>query len=560
MGWASGLQAGLQLGRAFKEGQERRAMEEIQKASANEIQDYGTAGTQQIQGLQASGAYDVQAIPGAEGQAPTLRYTPKQGLDLQGDMPAPAGAYIDVAPQKMTEFLGQRYEGGLAPERMESLRTRAMANAISDPRLRQQMLAEATRAEREAQEAPLRLEGLKQQVKLGGQQIETGELTLEEKRQQADANKRSLAFTNYAAANPDMPIKDLKDAAFKEFKFSPKQWQETVATRLQIETGEMDIFKNNVKKKLQGKNLTQLGSLYNSDPDFDDKTDLAIVPGKGGAVTLNFIDKATNKITSTQTFKNEALATEYLNKQATEPETIGSWMMNLRKTESAIEAQGAATRASDATVSLRGAQMKQLNESAENANARADLVEKFEALTPEEQAGAKGQGLIKQFNLLNVKAGGTVPLGTTPKTGGPVKMDDVDKENLRYYRDWLKEPKNDKLPQGQKDAMAARLGVTEFINRGAKGPETGVGSNPYANPTPAAVPAAPAAPAASAPAALSTENTKLLGRAGNSGYNVQLPDGTTQIMSISQLNKLGYQFIGNTGLKPAWYEDLLPRR
>jgi len=39
MGWASGLQAGLQLGRAFKEGQERRAMEEIQKASANEIQD-----------------------------------------------------------------------------------------------------------------------------------------------------------------------------------------------------------------------------------------------------------------------------------------------------------------------------------------------------------------------------------------------------------------------------------------------------------------------------------------------------------------------------------------
>lgn len=168
MGWASGLQAGLQLGRAFKEGQERRAMEKIQSATANEIQDYGTSGTQQIQGLQASGAYDVQAIPGAEGQAPTLRYTPKQGLDLQGDTPAPAGAYIDVAPQRITEYLGQRYEGGLTPERMETIRTRAMANAMTDPARRQQALLAVTGEER-AQE------GFKTQQELTN-------LTIEEQR------------------------------------------------------------------------------------------------------------------------------------------------------------------------------------------------------------------------------------------------------------------------------------------------------------------------------------------------------------------------------------------
>lgn len=177
MGWASGLQAGLQLGRAFKEGQERRAMEEIQKASANEIQDYGTAGTQQIQGLQASGAYDVQAVPGAEGTAPTLRYTPKQGLDLQGDTPAPAGAYIDVAPQRMTEFLGQRYEGGLAPERMESLRTRAMANAMADPMRRQQAL-QGIAAEERAQDVEGRA---KKQFET---QNEAALLTIEEQRRQ----------------------------------------------------------------------------------------------------------------------------------------------------------------------------------------------------------------------------------------------------------------------------------------------------------------------------------------------------------------------------------------
>jgi len=175
MGWASGLQAGLQLGRAFKEGQERRAMEKIQGATANEIQDYSTAGTQQIQGLQASGAYDVEAVPAAPGQAPTLRYTPKQGLDLQGDMPAPAGASIDVAPQRLTEFLGQRYEGGLTPERMETIRTRAMANAMTDPMRRQQALQNVT-AEERAQAAEKRSQ-------LGFEtQQEAALLTIEEQR------------------------------------------------------------------------------------------------------------------------------------------------------------------------------------------------------------------------------------------------------------------------------------------------------------------------------------------------------------------------------------------
>jgi hypothetical protein len=379
----------------------------------------------------------------------------------------------------------------------------------------------------------------------------------------ADAEQQRAAdFSNFAAENPNLTTAELKDAAFKQYKFTPKQWQDAVNTRLGISDTEQKLFVSGVKDKLKGKNLQQLGALYNSDPDFDDKTDLAIVPGKGGAVTLNFIDKATNKITGTQSFKNEALATEYLNKQATEPETIGSWMMNLRKTESGIEAQGAATEASRATVGLRNAQIGQIREGGKNAADRADIVDKFDALTPEEQAGPKGQGLIKQFNLLNVKAGGQVSLGAAPRTAGPVKLDDLDKENLRAYRDWEKDPRNAKLPQGQKDAYAARLGVTQFINRAAEGPTSGVGSNPYAAPQQGVntTPAPAARPAAPAPAALSTENTKLLGRAGNTGYNVQLPDGTTQVMSISQLNKLGYQFPSGTGLQRAWYEDLLPRR
>lgn len=291
--------------------------------------------------------------------------------------------------------------------------------------------------------------------------------------------QRASDFSNFAAENPNLTTAELKDAAFKQFKFTPKQWQDAVNTRLGISDTEQKLFVAGIRDKLKGKNLQQLGSLYNTDPDFDDKTDLAIVPGKNGAVTLNFIDKATKKITSTQSFNNEALATEYLNKQATEPETIGSWMINLRKAQSAIEAQGAATEASRATVGLRNAQIDQIKAGDKNSAERAEIAEQFEALTPEDQIGPKGQGLIKRFNLLNVKAGGQVSIGPAPKAAGPEKMSDLDKENLRYYRDWEKEPRNAKLPQGVKDKKAAELGVTQFINRAAQGPAQGMGSNPY---------------------------------------------------------------------------------
>jgi hypothetical protein len=213
-----------------------------------------------------------------------------------------------------------------------------------------QMRAEATRMEREAEEFPLRKQVLETQVAAGRlgltkteQDIEAGNLTLVEKKRTAAQIENQDNFTAFAAQNPKATVAELKEAAFKQFNFTPKQWQETVATRLQIETGEMEIFKNGVKKKLQGKNLQQVGSIYNSDPDFDDKTDLAIVNGKNGAVTLNFIDKATKTVTGTQTFKNEALALEYLNKQATEPETVGSWIISLREKEAGIAAKEAST-------------------------------------------------------------------------------------------------------------------------------------------------------------------------------------------------------------------------
>lgn len=306
-GLTGGFQSGLQLGEAMRAKQEREALAAIMQEKP------------------------VAAGPDFAGQ---FRM---QGLE-QGPMP-------QAEPIQDTQsFMGQQYaQSALTPDKVAGLRYGAMADVIAqrDPAAALRMRQEQTRMEREAELAPLQKEALQTQVSAGRLGLKKTALELTDAERVAAERENFSGFNAFAAENPNLSVKELKDTAFKQFKFTPKQWQDTVATRLQIETGEMDSFKNSVKKKLQGKNLTQLGSLYNSDPDFDDKTDLAIVPGKGGAVTLNFIDKATKAITGTQTFKNEALATEYLNRQATEPETIGSWIMNLRNTESGIAAKEA---------------------------------------------------------------------------------------------------------------------------------------------------------------------------------------------------------------------------
>jgi hypothetical protein len=201
--------------------------------------------------------------------------------------------------------------------------------------------AQADEQAYQAQRRPLELQDLQGRIAGQAQQRElTGIQLGSAKRTEAELLNASN-FSAFAAENPNLTTAELKDAAFKQFKFTPKQWQDAVNTRLGIKENEQKEFVLNIKDKLKGKNLQQLGSLYNSDPDFDDKTDLAIVPGKGGAVTLNFIDKASGRVTGSQSFKNEALATEYLNKQATEPETIGSWMLNLRDKEASIASKEA---------------------------------------------------------------------------------------------------------------------------------------------------------------------------------------------------------------------------
>lgn len=174
MGFASGFQVGAQaVERGLKLREDEQLRQELAKAYAQpeSFTDYTPAQQQQIQGLQTSGAYDVEAIPGAQGQAPTLRYTPKQGLDLQGDMP---GGPIEVAPQQVQRYGGQTVAGQFDPNLLRGLQMREAARVVGasgDPVRAAQLLQQADDIEYNAKMRPLQEQATRQQLELGGVQL-----------------------------------------------------------------------------------------------------------------------------------------------------------------------------------------------------------------------------------------------------------------------------------------------------------------------------------------------------------------------------------------------------
>ena len=416
MGFAAGFQAGSQVvERALRRQQEEELKRNLsQESDRYNVTEgaYGPGLQENINQLQGLREQDPAQAPAYDQAIAEL--TRRQGLTAP-DYSVASGAtnYAtreearQVAAPMRTEGLSNVYRQAGMIDKADELENRAFER-------RQAVTAEARAAQDFATNQTIKGLAINQAARTEGEQ------------------QRFTDFSNFAAERPDATVEELKKAAFTQFKFTPKQWQDTVTTRLGIENAEMDSFKNGVKKKLQGKNLTQVGSLYNSDPAFDDKTDLAIVPGKNGAVTLNFIDKASKRITGTQTFKNEALALEYLNIQATQPEILGTWMVTLNKAEAAINASNAsagasaaASNASNANVGLTNARANQVKAQtkildanvANNEEARKVLTQMaaldFDA---DPAAAQKLAGLQAQFNVANASPGKTVPGGGGGKT------------------------------------------------------------------------------------------------------------------------------------------------
>ena len=188
MGFAAGFQVGAQ---AVERGIKMREEDELKRklaevyAKPQEYSDYTPAGVQQIQGLKPYvDNYDVQAIPGAEGQPPTIRYTAKPNAMYYGPDGEPE-APIEVAPQRVQRYGGQTVAGQFDPAQLRGLQAREAARVVGasgDYRGAAALEAQAAALERDAedrayqarirpeQEKQLRLQGILTQGQIDDRQ------------------------------------------------------------------------------------------------------------------------------------------------------------------------------------------------------------------------------------------------------------------------------------------------------------------------------------------------------------------------------------------------------
>ena len=106
---------------------------------------------------------------------------------------------------------------------------------------------------------------------------------------------------------------------------------------------------------------------------------------------------------------------------------------NNQATHSAAADRAAATSANAAATTARahaayyGAQGQALTDARNRREEAARIADRFSQLTPEQQAGPEGRGLQREFNMLNIKNGGTVSLAD-PSARGSIRNTKVEQK------------------------------------------------------------------------------------------------------------------------------------
>jgi hypothetical protein len=325
MGFASGFQSGFgTVTAAMKARQER----ELKQRIGQESERYGVT----------EGAY-----------GPELGQNIEQLRGLQAQDPGQAAIY----EQSIRELT--RRQGLTAPDftiASRSMRpedtfaTREAAEMAAKP-MRTQGLARVYREAGEIEKADELLARADQQ-KLTGLQTRAAEMTVKERERAIEAQQKLDSFEAWRAENPTVMGSQLKDVARSQFKLNDDQLLKVASTITGLAENDLKQFQVEMKNAIKGKDLKGLVELYNTDDRLDPNTDVKVVRGKNGAVTLNFVDKQGTPVSS-QNFSSEALATAFLNKQATEPDQVAEWLLGIQRTQAAI---AASNRSSPGTPSL----------------------------------------------------------------------------------------------------------------------------------------------------------------------------------------------------------------
>lgn len=289
MGFASGFQVGAQaVERGLQMREQDKLKEQLAQAYAAPTSDFNYTPEQmaEMRRMQTTGSYDIESVPGAEGQTPTLRYTPKQGLDY-GDLgAAPA---TDFAPQQVQRYGGQTVAGQFDPAQLRGLQMREAARIIGasgDPVRAAQLLQTAEDIEYNAKMRPLQEQATKQQLELGGVQLGAA------KRTEATTLANQAAMQEMADLRTKGPITQETIAALAtKHKADPTQLLNAELAQYNFTTASLEAESKALNKQLSRAALGGIPGMNKFladkfDPDKTDNITPEIVQTKAGFVVM----------------------------------------------------------------------------------------------------------------------------------------------------------------------------------------------------------------------------------------------------------------------------------
>jgi hypothetical protein len=309
-GLSGGFGTGLQFGQAMRE---RNMREELAQAYAKPetFQGYTAEQGQQLEAMANAvnpetgrPYYNVQAGQGGNYTVTpdfTESQIPRTGVDtgsqygvapvdLQTTGLGRAGVVSQPIPfnqQQVQEYGGRRVAGQFDPEQLRGLQMREAARVLGsygDPARAAQLEAEATRMEREAEERPLRLRNLQQQ-------IETGDLTIDEKKrlaeEQANIGKAREELRELRAKGP-LTAAAIADVSGR-YKLDPTTFlkAEDAVNTIEIK----DLKRNLSTAALKGEAGLNQFLADKFDPDKTDNIKPMITKAKDGSFVVSYGDR-----------------------------------------------------------------------------------------------------------------------------------------------------------------------------------------------------------------------------------------------------------------------------
>jgi hypothetical protein len=297
MGFASGFQVGAQ---AVERGLKMREEDELKRGLAEAYRaptsDFGYTSEdmtrmRQMQGA-GEGAYNIEGV-GAEGQVPTLRYTPT-GLNLgSGDMPE---APTNFAPQQIQRYGDQAVAGQFSPAQLRGLQAQAAARAVGasgDYRGAALLQQQADEAEFNAKYRPLQLQSMEGQIASQAQQRDlTGVQLGAAKRVEATTVANQVAAQEMAELRTKGPItQETISALAKKHGADPTQLLNNELAQYNFTTASLEAESKTLNKQLSKAALGGIPSMNKFladkfDPDKTDNITPEIVQTKAGFVVM----------------------------------------------------------------------------------------------------------------------------------------------------------------------------------------------------------------------------------------------------------------------------------